>query len=182
MTIALEIMKDLIGILASHGAKIGYAAVDKEKCWASHHPHQLAFLFLVERIEDLLKNEGSLGLLIADENHEMEQRLVDDLEIFKTQSTRFGWRPTKIEHVVDSIHFVRSRNNHLIQLADVVAYIFLRGKRCKDLLFSQYLEDKLPKPRFDEWQNQTAERAQKVDLELLDLVTELTTFSKVFPT
>ena len=178
------IVHELIDILMAHDSKIGYAVVDKSRSRASQHPHQLAFLLLVERIEDHLKAAQSLGLLVADENDDMEQRLIDDLEVFKTESTRFGWRPTKIEHVIDSIHFVQSRNNRLMQLADVVAFFLLRGRRVRDELFARYVDEGIQSsPHFPEWIESKATISQKTDMAFFHRLTDCPplVFSKVFP-
>ncbi|MEC9268632.1 MAG: DUF3800 domain-containing protein [Pseudomonadota bacterium] len=179
----IRIVSDLIDILLLNDVKVGFVAINKLKSRASLHPHQLAFLFLVERIEDLLVNEDTMGLLIADENHEMEQRLIEDLELFKTKNTKFGWRPTQINRIVDSVHFVRSKNNRLIQLSDIVAYVLLRGRRVQDLLFLRYLKsinENEPISYFD-WLKSNASKGQMVDIELLNKINKMQVFSKTFP-
>lgn len=179
----IQIISELIDILLLNEVRVGFVAINKLKSRASLHPHQLAFLFLVERIEDLLVSEDAMGLLIADENQEMEQRLIEDLELFKTENTKFGWRPTQINRIVDSVHFVRSKNNRLIQLADIVAYVLLRGQRVQDLLFQKFLEsinENKPISYFD-WLKKNASKGQLVDIELLEKINRMQAFSKSFP-
>jgi hypothetical protein len=135
----IDIMDDLLNLIRQYNLQIIYSLVDKVRNKISLHPHQLCFLLLVNKIEDYLAKKNSLGLLVADENHDISQRLIDDLERFKTillrtNETGFGEQAIKAERIVDSIHFVKSKNNHIIQLADVVAYVFLRGqKTCEEL-------------------------------------------------
>ncbi|MCJ2074485.1 DUF3800 domain-containing protein [Methylobacterium sp. E-016] len=83
--------------------------------------------------------EPSLGLLVADENKEIEQRLIDDLELYKRGGTSIGWRPTYIGSIVDSIHFVQSANNRLIQCVDLVAYFTLKYQRQNSSLIDEFL-------------------------------------------
>jgi hypothetical protein len=158
----IEIMDDLLQIIKNHELQIIYIVINKALNQAKLHPHQLAFLLLVQRIEDYLISQNSLGLLVADENDDIEQRLIDDLERFKTVDTGFGYRSTKAEHIIDSVHFVKSNNNHLIQLADVVAYVLLRGKRVKEELLNKYNEQQ-PTINWNEWINENASPRQKTE-------------------
>lgn len=165
----IEIIEDLLSIVKNYKLQIVYTLINKLTAKSKLHPHQLGFLFLIERIEDYLVRENSLGLLIADENRDIEQRLIDDLERFKTVDTGFGYRPTKALHIIDSLHFVKSNNNHLIQLADVVAYIFLRGERTHEELSKAYSERRHQKsvevlPEWAEWVEQHATQKQKAEL------------------
>jgi Protein of unknown function (DUF3800) len=183
----IEIMEDLLGVLKSHNLQIIYTIINKQANKAKLHPHQLAFLFLIERIEDYLVNENSLGLLIADENRDIEQRLINDLERFKTINTGFGYRPTKIDHIVDSLHFVKSHNNHVIQLADIVAYVLLRGKRAQEELTKNYIEQKYQCadqdsfPNIFSWRELHATPKQKVELKHESLLTYRPFIFKEFP-
>lgn len=182
--VRIQVMDDLIEIVKKHGIEIIYAMVDKSRNKAELHPHQLAFLFLVERIEDYLKHRKALGLLIADENRDIEQRLIDDLERFKTLNTGFGYRPTKAEHLIDSIHFVRSNNNHLIQLADIVAFMLLRGMRVKQELTAKFQEQKASLPadaQYVKWAEENAAELQKADLRYIEIIERHVKVSKTFP-
>lgn len=182
----IALVNEILDIIEKHGVLVGYAAIDKQKSMANLHPHQLAFLFLVERIEDYLKRDGGLGLIVADENEDIEQRLIDDLEIFKTESTRFGWRPTKIEHVIDSIHFVQSKNNRLIQLADVVAAITYRGLLTEDHVFARYVADKDPASKppglaYPQWIERFASVKHQANMQLWGRLRKRCVLSKRFP-
>lgn len=180
----IQIMEDLLNILKKYELQIIYSIINKLSNKAQLHPHQLAFLFLIERIEDYLTRENTLGLLVADENRDIEQRLIDDLERFKTTDTGFGYRPTKIEHIVDSIHFVKSHNNHLIQLADVVAHVLLRGKRVNEELRKQYykeIEGVKDRGNFLEWIESKATLKQKTELKCLNLISYKPMIFKEFP-
>jgi hypothetical protein len=143
---------DILDVLARHEAVVLWAAVDKLKLYSEHHPHRLAFLFLVERLEDWLKHpEPKLGLLVADENKEIEQKLIDDLELFKLSGTNMGWRPTQIGSIVDSIHFVQSINNRLIQCVDIVAYFSLKYYRQEQEFLQEFQGSSLTNVPWPTW-------------------------------
>ena len=83
--------------------------------WAVEH--------LIERIDEFCApNEHAL--LVADE-HDLSSVLLDDLRHFKERSTR-GYRARTIRNVVDTIHFVPSRTNALVQAADLVVFLYRR--------------------------------------------------------
>lgn len=176
----IEVMGELLNIINNYELQIIYTRINKVTSKAKLHPHQLAFLLLVERIEDYLARENSLGLLIADENDDIEQRIIDDLERFKTVDTGFGYRPTRTEHIIDSIHFVKSNNNHLMQLADVVAYVLLRGKKVNEELRKIYFNEKV-KTDWLTWLDQKSNLSQKTELKHLKLIEKKPHIFKEFP-
>lgn len=176
----IALMGELVGVITAHNLAIGYTGIDKLRYRVSAHPHQLAFLFLVERIEDLLRNANVLGLIISDENHDMEQTLIDDIDQYKRKDTGWGYRPTPINCIIDTIHFVRSKNNWLIQLADVVAYLVLRGIRTYRHItkLPDYHGSRLP---LREWVDRNASSSQKLDIDFLLRLQPLLKFAKMFP-
>lgn len=192
----IQIMDELLELVVQHNIPIFYAEIDKQKAPKKYHPHQLAFLFLVERIEDYLRGlETSsafsgdslgieaLGLLVADENEDIEQRLIDDLDYFKTVDTGFGWRPTQAKHIIDSIHFVRSNNNELIQLADVVTYIISRGRKVhRDILAAMEVSaNGVSQQEMGEWIETNGSQVQKVNMRQFEVIRPLIKSSKTFP-
>lgn len=178
----LELTKELLAIPGQHCIQFGYAAIDKAKLrrLTSKHPHELAFMFLVERVQDILEREAQLGLLIADEQEEMEDRLIANLDVYKNHRTNWGYRPTAINNIVDSIHFVKSRNNWLIQLADVVTFVAARGLRTDNQLWTRWTALS-PRPSdYMKWVDENATRSQKADRELLRHLPNQR-FSKLYP-
>lgn len=178
----LDLTKELLGIPGQHGIEFGYTAIDKAKLrrLTPKHPHELAFMFLVERVQDILQNDEQLGLLIADEQEEMEDRLIANLNIYKNHRTNWGYRPTAINNIVDSIHFVKSRNNWLIQLADVVTFVALRGLRTNNTLFEKWQSSSSRPNNYKGWLDQVATISQKTDLDLLRCL-PIQRFTKTYP-
>jgi hypothetical protein len=91
----IEVMRDIVDVIQAQKLAVGYVSIDKHKTWSSKHPHEFAFMFLVERIQDVLKAENRLGLIIADEHKDVEQKLIEDLDKYKQFDTNWGYRPTK---------------------------------------------------------------------------------------
>jgi hypothetical protein len=177
----IQLIHEVLAALQERGAKVGWAAADKTKLYSGWHPHRLAFILFMERVEGHLSGEDALGLIIADENKEIEQRLIDDLEVYKRTTTGFGWRPIKLEHVVDSIHFVQSKNNRLIQCADMVAYFALRGHRLIQALAERYRAVPEPKSTWPSWRSTNTSPSEQAALAIHERIAAMTVFAKLFP-
>jgi hypothetical protein len=176
----LALLNELVAVLERHDCKIGYAAITKLRNPSSKTPHELAFMFLVERLEDYLQVRNQRGLIVADENKEVEKDVIRNFARYKIGSTGWGWRPTKIERLIDSVHFVRSENNHLIQMADLVAYLLLRGKRAQDGLFEKFLSER-PTANWRTWLASNATAYQSAVLALCDRLAVLRRIAKDYP-
>ena len=172
---------DIIDALKENEAKIIWSAVDKMKLYSGRHPHQMAFLFLCERVEDWLSGRTELGLLVADENKEIEQRLIDDLDRFKSGGTAMGWRPTQIGSIVDSIHFVQSVNNKLIQCADLMAYFILKHLRQDAFLLVEYLALAGSKAPWPTWREAKLSVKQRTIHDMARKIEPMVVGRKFFP-
>lgn len=181
------LVTELLDLLKRHDIRVIWAAVDKARSAAKLHPQQLCFLLVVERVEQWLRSQDvaggpiALGLLIADEFDELEQRLIDDLNRYKTSFVDFGFKLKPIERVIDSVHFVRSFNNPLIQLADVVAYFLNRGHSTRNRLRPVWMGAAPGSAGFKVWCAEHAKPAEKADLGFLEIIGPAVVASKVFP-
>jgi hypothetical protein len=84
--------------------------------------HRVTMSHLIERVDEWCAKEDDHALIVADEHHETESALLRDLRIYQ-ESRTWGYRSRKIERVVDTIHFVSSHTNRLVQVADLVAFL-----------------------------------------------------------
>lgn len=136
----IKILDDIIDLVLKQDAiKIGYISIEKANYFARLHIQQTAFSLLVEKIEERLQGYlKSHCLLVADEQDELEQKLIDDLDHFKQHGTHFGYNNVLVDRIIDSVHFVQSKNNYLMQLTDVICYLIRRGKEASNKLRIQY--------------------------------------------
>lgn len=98
------------------------------------HPHRLAFMYLLERIDESLdraqpEGESLFGLVVADEQKEMDREIVQRFADWRDAGTRFGERTRELRYLLDTIHYVPSQDSWLIQLVDCVAYVRSRYGR-----------------------------------------------------
>ena len=98
--------------VAVPGLRARYGHDAEPQRWVVEH--------LLERVDEFCAPEDH-ALIVADE-HELSRELLADLRQFQDQATR-GYRARRIVNVVDTIHFVSSRTNHLVQAADLVVFL-----------------------------------------------------------
>ena len=83
---------------------------------------EIAFMFLCERANDLVKSERSLGMLIGDrENDRLSDRYARTLSNYRVRGTDFAYG-RDIDNLVDSVHFSHSHLSRFLQLADVYTW------------------------------------------------------------
>jgi hypothetical protein len=126
---------ELMAVLATHGAELIWIGIDKALLARRYrdpmHPHKLAFIYLLEDVERFLRERREFGLIVSDEEKEVEEQLVEDLARYKEVGTSFGHSPLELTRVVDNVHWVRSHHSRLMQLADCCAYLCQRQARDK---------------------------------------------------
>jgi hypothetical protein len=81
----------------------------------------MAFMFLVEKVDDYMTQEKSIALLIADDDKEIAGTNVASLSGYKARGTDYQFGRA-INRVVDTIHHTRSHHSRLLQLADIYVY------------------------------------------------------------
>lgn len=159
----ISLLDEIVNISLKHDSiKIGYVCIEKAKYFAKVHIQQTAFSLLVEKLEERLQGHlNSYCLLVADEQEEIEQNLIDDLNHFKQFGTQFGYNSVKVNRIIDSVHFVQSHNNYLMQLTDVLCYLIRKGKEVRGKLYSDFLAREDKKLDFAEWKEALAHRGQR---------------------
>lgn len=91
--------------------------------------HRIAFMYLVERVNDLMRARNSRALLIADHDKDTVWPNVRSLAAYRESGTDWAYG-REIDRVVDTIHHTHSAQSRLLQLTDVYAYsMSLHGKR-----------------------------------------------------
>lgn len=127
---------ELLALFEKHSASLIWVCIDKPRLARRYatpmHPHKLAFIFMMEQVEKFLRRHREFGLIVSDEEKEMESQVIEDLSRYKEMGTSFGYDPVDLTHIVDNVHWVRSHNSRLMQLADLCAYLCQRQMRDKD--------------------------------------------------
>jgi len=117
----VTLYKSLLDLIALSG-EIGRIEVRVEPARMITSTYQdKAFMFLIEKIEEYMRQTESLALVIADEDRELASTNVASLSSYRAQGTQYAFGKT-ITHVVDTIHHTRSHHSRLLQLADIYVY------------------------------------------------------------
>lgn len=89
-------------------------------------PHEVVLEHTLESINRLARTRHEQALVIADEVHTHERHRTNfrDARLYGTH----GYQSSKLENLVDTIHFAPSKYSRLLQAADLVA--FLHHRRC----------------------------------------------------
>ena len=94
---------------------------------SAQHPQRVVMTHLIERIDSFCKVRGekTLALIVADEHRETQRTLLRSLVVYQELGT-WGYLGKRITRVIDTIHFVDSQTNRLVQGADMVSFIEFR--------------------------------------------------------
>lgn len=132
----VRVYEQALSLLAQHDCVVAHSSIDKTKLTGSNSvatsPHVMAFQFLIEKLNAFVRrNQDPLRnrvLLVADET---DEHGAFQIELVREMQRSFGGVGLggALTNVVDTVHFVDSRTNRGVQLADLVAYALSRSRR-----------------------------------------------------
>lgn len=109
---------DMIGILGQADVQLINITINCDLLSDRQDPHEIAFMFLCERANDLVKSQASLGMLIGDrEGDRLAARFGQSLSGYRARGTSLAFG-RDIQNLVDSVHFTHSHLSRFLQLAD----------------------------------------------------------------
>lgn len=119
----LELIADLVEILSLEEVQLIDIQVNCSLLHDTQAPEEIAFMFLCERANDLVKSRQSLGMLIGDrESDTLADRFSTTLSSYRAHGTDFEFG-RDIHNLVDSVHFTHSHLSRFLQLADVYTWL-----------------------------------------------------------
>lgn len=143
----VDLYRDIVRIAGQHECAVFVQGIHKQrhreraaaKGYTPHHPHRLAFMYLLERIDEWLEGEQpepglfgpatpQYGLIVADEQKEVDREIVARFAYWKDAGTEFS-TGRELRWLIDTVHYVPSHDSWLIQLVDCLAYIRARYGR-----------------------------------------------------
>lgn len=129
----IEIYDDVLKGIQMADAHVVIRGVHKERLRRRYtrpfHPHDIALMFTIESIERLAQDIDCRVLLVADEAREIEDAALRDLANYQELGTSWGWNTERVDHIIDTIHFVPSHRNPVIQLVDCATFIAGRKRK-----------------------------------------------------
>jgi len=127
-----EIAHRILSIVPKFGLHIIYAACHKPRLAGLRmrvpHPHNLAFAHIADMCERYLAGPGGgeLGIVVADHNRDREAGLHASLRRYRQLGVSMGIRLTRLDHIIENIHFQASDSSYFLQIADLCAYYITR--------------------------------------------------------
>lgn len=126
----LAVLEALVSLLDELDISIVHASIDKDRLHARHggaydeNAYLLALQFLLEKL-DRWRTRQAVRIVIADEAKEHQLKAVKMVREMQTWAS--GAVPGRqLVSVIDSMHFVDSKDSPGVQLADVIAFILHR--------------------------------------------------------
>jgi len=128
----LQLIADFIAILSREEVQLIDIQVNCKLLHGTQTPEEIAFMFLCERANDLVKSKQSFGMLIGDrENDRLADRFSTTLSAYRARGTDFAFG-RDIHNLVDCVHFTHSHLSRFLQLADVYAWLLQFRNRNRD--------------------------------------------------
>lgn len=119
----IDIIIQLARILSDEEVRLIDVQINCHLLHATQVPEEIAFMFLCERANDLVKAKKSLGMLIGDrESDHLAARFSTTLSGYRANVTDFAFG-RDIHNLVDSVHFTHSHLSRFLQLADVYTWL-----------------------------------------------------------
>lgn len=128
----LAALEALVGLLEELKISVVHASINKTALNArhggvyDHNAYLLALQFLLEKLDSWRTHEA-LRIIIADEAKEHQLRAVEMVRDMQSWAT--GTVPgRRLVSIIDSMHFVDSKDSPGVQLADAVAFVLHRQR------------------------------------------------------
>jgi hypothetical protein len=119
----VELLRKLIDILSQESVQRIDIQINCALLHEGQSPEDIAFMFLCERANDLVRTQKSIGMLIGDrESDRHAARFATTLSNYKATGTDFAFG-RQIKNLVDSVHFTQSHLSRFLQLADVYVWL-----------------------------------------------------------
>lgn len=126
----MVVLSRLIDILNFDHVELIDIKINCDLLSVNQSPEDIAFMFLCERANDLMRSRNNIGMLIGDrENDRSAAKHAGSLSDYKVRGTDFAFG-REIRNLVDSVHFTQSHLSRFLQLADI--YVWLLQFRARN--------------------------------------------------
>ena len=88
-------------------------------------PEQVCFQHILQRANTIARDRGTHALIIADERGDRDRHR-ERFAMYQTVGTPGVYMHTKLDRLLDTVHFAPSHHSRMLQAADVLAFTFRR--------------------------------------------------------
>jgi hypothetical protein len=128
----VALLGDFVDILSREEVQLIDIQINCKLLRGAQAAEEVAFMFLCERANDLVRSQKSLGMLIGDrENDRLADRFATTLSGYRARGTEFAFG-RNIHYLVDCVHFTHSHLSRFLQLADVYVWLAQFRNRNRD--------------------------------------------------
>lgn len=92
-----------------------------------HSPEQIGFQHVLQRVDEIAKRRGQHALVIADERDDRERHR-ERFAMYQAYGTPGTYMHTRLERLLDTVHFAPSHHSRMLQVADVLAFVWVRAQ------------------------------------------------------
>ncbi|MCL9666020.1 DUF3800 domain-containing protein [Curtobacterium albidum] len=100
---------------------------DERRFADRHAPEQVAFLHLLQRLDRIAETRGTHALVIADERSDRERHR-ERFAVYQAYGTPGTYMHTRLERLLDTVHFAPSHHSRMLQVADLIAFVWVRSR------------------------------------------------------
>lgn len=96
-----------------------------------HTPEQVAFQHLLQRVDKRANELDLHALVIADERSDRDRHR-ERFAVYQAYGTPGTYMQTRLERLLDTVHFAPSHYSRMLQVADVVAFVWVRSQTVQE--------------------------------------------------
>lgn len=135
LRVRIKVFQDVADAVVASGAVVLLRGVDPESLRRHqerrnypdrHGPEQVAFQHLLQRVDQLAGAGDTHALVIADERADRERHR-QRFATYQAYGTPGTYMHTKLERLLDTVHFAPSHHSRMLQVADLVTYVWVRS-------------------------------------------------------
>jgi hypothetical protein len=134
--VRVKVFIDVVDAVRTSGATVLLRGVpldslrtlqDARRYRERHTPEQVGFLLLLQRVDELASRRGEYALVIADERDDRERHR-ERFAMYQAFGTPGTYMHTRLERLLDTVHFAPSHHSRMLQVADVLAFAWVRSQ------------------------------------------------------
>lgn len=132
--VVADVFREALRSIFASGATASWRSIDKaslalrqrrERYHRVDPPEEVALRFTLQQVQGFAKSERTHALVIVDRRQDgaVQRALLDG---YRAEGTPGSYMRTKLDRVVDTLHYSDSASSRLLQAADLVAYFHHR--------------------------------------------------------
>jgi len=133
--VRVKVFTDVVDAVRASGATVLLRGVspdllarhqDRMRYPDRHPPEQVAFLHLLQRLDRIASARSEYALVIADERADRDRHR-ERFAVYQAYGTPGSYMHTRLERILDTVHFAPSHHSRMLQIADLLAFVWVRS-------------------------------------------------------